>query len=400
MALRASEHRTERLRAGAVGALACALVGVVAPACAGSAAGGGAAPPAARRGDAVRTAPGATPVASRLDSVVRAFEARGEFSGAVLVARDGRVVYEGAVGEADRELHVRNSDHTRFRIASTTKQFTAALVLRLVEAGRLRLDAPVVTYLPQYPRPQGARVTLRQLLTHTAGLPDYPRLAGFYDREAGRAHTPAELLALFDSLPLVHEPGARWAYSNSHYVVLGAIVERVTGQPYAVALRERLLLPLGLTDTAYDDPLEVVEGRARGYVRGDSGILNAPYIDPSTVYAAGMLRSTTRDLFRWAEALRTGRVFRDSTSAALLATPQVATGLPLGGYGFGVFVGEQQLGGRTVRVIQHGGTINGFAAGFWRMPVEGAVVVVLDNTMSGATPTLTRSLADALFAGG
>lgn len=335
---------------------------------------------------------------ARLDSVARAFAARGEHSGVVLVAREGRVVYQAAFGEADRELHVANTVDTRFRIASTTKQFTAALVLRLVEEGSLRLDAPIVTYLADYPRPQGERVTLRHLLTHTGGLPDYPRLAGFYEREAARAHTPAELLALFDTLPLAYEPGARWAYSNSDYVVLGAIVERVTGKPYAVALRERLLLPLGLAETAFDEPLEIVERRARGYVRGDSGLLNAPYIDASTVYAAGMLRSTAGDLLRWAEALRAGRVFRDGATLALMTTPHVETGTPLGGYGFGVFAGDQQLGGRAVRVIQHGGTINGFTTGYWRMPAEGAVVVVLDNTMSPATPALTRALAEALFA--
>lgn len=337
-------------------------------------------------------------MASRLDSVVRAFAARGEFSGAVLVARDGRIVLETAAGEADRELHVPNTTRTKYRIASTTKQFTAALVLRLVEDGRVALDSPVVAYLPGYPRPQGERIRVRDLLSHSGGLPDYPRLPGFYERIAPRAHTPDQLLALFDSLPLLHEPGARWQYSNSHYIVLGAIVEAVTGQSWATAIRERLLQPLGLRDTAYDDALEIVEGRARGYLRSDSTIVNAPYIDPSTVFAAGMLRSTTGDLFRWAESLRRGEVFRDSATAALFSSAHLETGTPLGGYGFGVFVGDQQLGGRAVRVIQHGGTINGFAAGYWRMPAEGAVVIVLDNTMSRSVPELTKSLADVLFA--
>ena len=125
--------------------------------------------------------------------------------------------------------------------------------------------------------------------------------------------------------------------------------------------------------------------------------MNAPYIDPSAVFAAGMLRSTAHDLLRWATLLREGRVFRDSASARLMFTPHADTGLPLGGYGFGVFVGTQTLGGRPVRVIQQGGTINGFMVGFWRMPEDDRVVIVLDNTMSPKTPTLTAALAAALY---
>ena len=337
------------------------------------------------------------PRVRRLDSLVSAAAAAGELSGVVLVGERGRVLYERAVGEANREWHVPNNMATRFRIASTTKQFTAALVLRLAEEGKVRLDGRIVDYLPDYPRPQGERITLRHLLSHTSGLPDYPRLPGFYERAATRAHTARELLALFDTLPLAFAPGARWDYSNSGFVVLGAIVERVTGEPYAVALRRRLLEPLGLRETAFDNPADVVERRASGYVRTPEGVVNAPYIDPSTVFAAGMLRSTAGDLFRWAEALRAGRVFRDSASARAMFQPTVQTGLPPGGYGFGVFVGEQTLGGRKRAVVQHGGTIHGFTAGFWRMPAEGRVVVVLDNTMSHAVPKLVAALADATY---
>jgi CubicO group peptidase (beta-lactamase class C family) len=195
-----------------------------------------------------------SPVARRLDSLTRAYVRRGEFSGVVLVADRRRVVYQRAFGEANREWHVPNAVTTRFRIASTTKQFTAALVLRLVEEGKLALDKRIVDYLAEYPRPQGERITLEHLLTHSSGLPDYPRLPGFYEQHAARAHTTAELLGLFDSLPLTFEPGTRWEYSNSGYAVLGAIIERVTDTTYAEALRRYLLAPLGLHDTWYYYP--------------------------------------------------------------------------------------------------------------------------------------------------
>ncbi len=336
---------------------------------------------------------------ARLDSLVRVYVGRGEFSGVVLVADRGAVVYEHAFGDANREWHVPNTVATRFRIASTTKQFTAALVLRLVEQGKLQLDGHVADYLPDYPRPQGEQITLEHLLTHSSGLPDYPHLPRFYEDQASRSHTTGELLALFDSLPLEFTPGSKWNYSNSGYVVLGAIVERVTGTTYAKALREHLLVPLGLGDTGFDDPADVVERRAAGYLRTPDGVQNAPFIDPTSVFSAGMLRSSAHDLLRWAELLRGGRVFRDSSTAAAMIAPHMQTGLPLGAYGYGVFVGTQTLGGRPVTVIQHGGTINGFTTGFWRMPDEDRVVIVLDNGMSHAVPALTAALAGLLYAG-
>jgi CubicO group peptidase (beta-lactamase class C family) len=339
-----------------------------------------------------------TTLPMRLDSLARAYVSRGEFSGVVLVAAHGAIVYEHAFGEANREWHIPNTIATRFRIASTTKQFTAALVLRLAEEGKLRLDGHIVDYLPDYPRPQGERITLEHLLTHTSGLPDYPRLPRFYEDHASRTHTTGELLALFDTLPLGFPPGSKWEYSNSGYAVLGAIVERVTDTTYADALRQHLLIPLGLLDTGYDDPAAVTERRAAGYVRTPEGIQNAPFIDPSTVFAAGMLHSSAHDLLSWAELLRAGRVFRDTSDAAAMVAPHVPTGLPLGAYGYGVFVGTQSLGGRPATVIQHGGTINGFTTGFWRMPAEDRVIIVLDNGMSPKVPALTAGLAELLYA--
>jgi CubicO group peptidase (beta-lactamase class C family) len=160
---------------------------------------------------AVAERPGRGPevptLAARLDSVASAYARRGELSGVVLVADHGAVVYEHAFGDANREWHVPNTVATRFRIASTTKQFTAALVLKLVEQGKLRLDAHIADYLPDYPRPQGQQVTLEHLLTHSSGLPDYPHMPRFYEDHAARSHTTSELLALFDSLPLEFTPG-------------------------------------------------------------------------------------------------------------------------------------------------------------------------------------------------
>jgi CubicO group peptidase (beta-lactamase class C family) len=336
---------------------------------------------------------------ARLDSVIDAYVRAGSFTGVVVVGDHGRVVYQAARGEADREWRVPITPNAVFRIGSTTKQFTAALVMTLVEEGRVRLDAHVVDYLPDYPRAQGERITIHHLLTHTSGIPEYVGRDDFFRTSSPAPHTPADLIARFAALPLESAPGAKWAYSNANYVVLGTIVERVTGQPYGRALRERITGPLGLRDTDVDADSAVLPRRVRDYFVDGGAVANAPHVDASSAFGAGFLHSTARDLLTWDAALADGRPFRDRSTAAKLTTPYIETGTPLGGYGYGWFIGTQTLGGRAVRVIQHGGTISGFVTGFWRMPDDRRAVIVLANTRGAATTGLVGALADALYGG-
>jgi len=336
---------------------------------------------------------------ARLDSVVDAYARAGAFTGVVAIGDHGRVVYQAVRGDADREWRVPLSADAVFRIGSATKQFTAALVLTLVEEGRVRLDGRVADYLPDYPRPQGGRITLHHLLTHTSGIPEYVGRDDFFRVSAPAPHTPADLIARFAGLPLEFEPGSRWSYSNSNYVLLGAIVERVTGESYAQALRARITGPLGLRDTDVDVDSALLPRRVRAYFAEGGRVVNAPHVDASSAFGAGFLHATARDLLAWDAALAEGRPFRDRATAAKLVTPYVATGTPLGGYGYGWFIGPQTLGGRTVQVVQHGGTISGFVTGFWRMPEDRRAVVVLANTRAAETTGLVGALADALYGG-
>jgi CubicO group peptidase (beta-lactamase class C family) len=336
---------------------------------------------------------------ARLDSVVDAYARAGAFTGVVAIGDHGRMVYQAVRGDADREWQVPLSPDAVFRIGSATKQFTAALVLTLVEEGRVRLDGRVADYLPDYPRPQGERITLHHLLTHTSGIPDYVGRDDFFRVSAPAPHTPADLIARFAGLPLEFEPGSRWSYSNSNYVLLGAIVERVTGESYAQALRARITGPLGLRDTGVDADSALLPRRVRAYFAEGGTVMNAPHVDASSAFGAGFLHATARDLLAWDAALAEGRPFRDPATAAKLVTPYVATGTPLGGYGYGWFIGPQTLGGRTVRVVQHGGTISGFVTGFWRIPEDHLAVVVLANTRAAETTGLVGALADALYGG-
>lgn len=335
-------------------------------------------------------------ITARLDSVVSAFSRAGDFSGVVLVADHGRVVYRTARGLADREWNVPISPDAVFRIGSTTKQFTAMLVLTLVEDGHLRLDGHISDYLADYPRAQGERITIRQLLSHTSGIPEYVSRDSFFTKYAPAPNTPTDLMARFSLLPLDFEPGAQWDYSNSNYVVLGAIIERVTGKPYADVLQDRIAGPLHLASLAVDDGA-VIPHRAVGYFHFGPSYQQEAHVDPSSAFGAGFLRITAADLLRWEQSLYHGGVLRDSALAAQMFTPVIETGTPLGGYGFGYFIGKQKLGGKEVLVEQHGGTISAFVTGLWRMPDDHRTVIVLSNLRSPRTTELVAAVADAFY---
>lgn len=323
-------------------------------------------------------------LAQRLDRFVRAYAEQREFSGAALVARSGEVVYRAGFGLANVEWDVPNTPDSKFRIGSLTKQFTAAIVLGLVEDGSLRLDAPVREYLPGYPVPQGDQITIHTLLTHTSGLPSYTDLPDFADEYSRDPRSPEEIVGLTSSRPLEFEPGTRFRYSNSGYVLLGWIIEEITGRPYDRVLRERILEPLGLDDTGYDHESEVRRRGAFGYTRTLTGYKNARYLDTSLPHAAGMMYSTVDDLFRWTRALHAGEVFRNPESATRMFTPE------LEGYGYGVVVRERPVGesGDSVTVIEHSGGIFGFAATLRYLPDDDHTIVLLDNTSGDLEPIL------------
>jgi CubicO group peptidase (beta-lactamase class C family) len=335
-------------------------------------------------------------LAARLDSVVASYSTTGDFSGVVLVADHGRVIYQTAVGWANREWQIPMTTDAVFRVGSTTKQFTAALILTLIEAHQLSLDGHISDYLPAYPQSTGQRITIRQLLTHSSGIPEYVTRDHFFEKVAPAPSTPEELIARFAGLPLEFEPGSRWEYSDANYVVLGAILEKVSGHSYSELIQSRIARPLGMTTLAVDDDA-VVPYRASGYYRADSTVIVEPYINPTAAFGAGALRMSARDLLAWDQALYSGRIFRDTTMVRELYQPRIQTGTPLGQYGYGLFIGEQQLGGHPVRVIQHGGIISGFVTGFWRMPDERRTVIVLSNLHSARTTQLAGALAEGLY---
>ena len=314
-----------------------------------------------------------------MDEVVRASFEADEFTGAVLVARDGEVLLDRGYGFANREWSVPNDGDTKFRLGSVTKQFTAVAIMLLNERGLVDLDAPVKTYLPDAPDAWDG-VTVRHLLTHTAGVPNF---TDFDDYGASKTlpATIDSLIGRFRDRPLDFQPGEGWSYSNSGYIVLTAIVEKASGKSYADFVAETLFQPLGMADSGYDSHAAVLPRRASGYAPTARGIVNADYIDMSIPQGAGALYSTTRDLLKWEQGLFGGRLLTPA-SLALLTTPVRNQ------YAFGLAV--TQAGGNTT--IAHSGGIEGFNTHMAWDPDRRMTVIVLGNLNGPGSDQVAGSL--------
>jgi CubicO group peptidase (beta-lactamase class C family) len=316
--------------------------------------------------------------AQKIDALLKNYYDYGQLNGAVLVAENGKVIYKKGFGMANMEWEIPNQTDTRFRIGSVTKQFTATLILQLVEEGKIKLDAHLTDYLPDYRKDTGDRVTIHQLLNHTSGIPSYTGLPGFFQNDSRDPYGVKEFVKKFASGDLEFEPGSKFNYNNSGYFLLGAIVEQVTGKPYAQVLRERIFDPLGMTDTGYDTHDPLIKKRASGYQKSIDGYTNAPYLDMLLPYAAGSLYSTVEDLYKWDQALYDNKIL-SAASKELMFKP----GLSNYGYGFGISdrpIGKTE---KKTKIIQHSGGINGFNSLFTRVVEQKSLIVILDNVGQG-----------------
>jgi D-alanyl-D-alanine carboxypeptidase len=314
-----------------------------------------------------------SPIA-RIDQLLRATYPADEPGAVVLVVKDGQVLLRQGYGMANLELWVPLRPEMVFRLGSITKQFTAVAILKLVEQGKLALDDEVTQYLPDYPT-HGARITIDQLLAHTAGLPNYIFLPEWV-RTLREDRTPTQLVDLFKDLPADFAPGTKWVYSNSGYVLLGAILEKVTGRSYADGLAANLFTPLGLSHTAYDTAAAIVPNRVSGYEGTAGHYRNTGYISMTEPYAAGALVSTVDDLARWDRALAAGTLLRPDLLDRMFTSGHLADGRPTGyGYGYAVWTYAGH------RVLDHAGGVNGFVGEILRLPDDHLLVVLLSNNM-------------------
>jgi CubicO group peptidase (beta-lactamase class C family) len=330
-----------------------------------------------------------------IDKLMNTYAAYHKFNGTVLVAERGHVFYKKGFGFANAEWEMPNEPDTKMRLGSMTKPFTAVVVLKLVQQGKLDLFEPIKTYLPEYPKPASEQITLHHLLTHSSGIPNFTSGSEYRKTIMRHKHTPEELVRLFSDLPLEFAPGEKFAYSNSGYSLLGYIIERVSGKSYEACLQEDIFKPLRMINTGYDHNETAVRKRASGYYRIGTKLINADFIDMSVPFAAGAIYSTAEDLYLFDQALYTDVLLPDRFRKMLFARYYPA-GPKYYGYGWFNYSTSGLRRNRTHTIQEHSGGINGFSSLLIRMPEDKHLVVLLDNT-GAQLNEISRSIQAILY---
>lgn len=306
-------------------------------------------------------------LANQFEIYLKPFADTGNFTGAVLIARKGRVLFRHAYGMANFELRVPNSVATRFHIASVSKPFTAMAILQLEEQGRLSVSDPVSRFVPDFPN--GDRIKLEHLLTHTSGIPNVNDLPD-YDTFARSPHTIEQLVAKFSALPLDFQPGGNYRYSNSNYNLLALILEKVSGESYGDYVRKHIFDPAGMQNTGHDgEAFRLIPLSASGYEpAGINAYEKAPYLDWTNKTGNGSLYSTLDDLYRFDRALNTETLLKSATRQKYFVEGR--------GNRYGWF--NRKRG--TRRVMSSNGRSPGFTAQLDRFPDDDVTVIVLSNS--------------------
>ncbi len=321
---------------------------------------------------------------ARLEQIANSYTPDNAFMGTVLVVEGDNVLLDKGYGMASLEWQVPNVPEAKFRLGSLTKQFTATLVLLLQQDGKLNINDPVSKYLPDSP-PAWAKITLANLLGHTSGIPSFTGFKEFPTWSMS-PHTQQEEIALFRDKPLDFEPGSKFDYSNSNFIVLGVVIEKVSGKKYGDLLRERIFEPLGMKDSGLDSDELVLPKRAEGYRPGAHGIELARSESMTIPWSAGSIYSTTGDLLKWEHGLFGGKIL-NAESLKLMTTPGK------GDYGLGVFIQNRD----GVRIVSHGGGIEGFNTNLMFAPEKQIAVVVLSNVNGSAPGAMGDQLMDTVL---
>lgn len=332
--------------------------------------------------------------AEQIDELLSKYNQYDLFNGSALVAENGKVIFKKGYGSANMEWNIPNQPDTKFRLGSITKQFTALLIVKLAEEGKIKLDVPITTYLPDYPKENGDKITIHNLLTHTSGIPNYTNAPNFLKEKAKNPYSPADFVKTFSSLPLEFKPGEKFVYSNSGYFLLGYIIEKITGKTYEQYLQETIFTPLKMVNSGYDHSDIIIKNRAAGYEKQGKKIVNASYLDMSIPYAAGSLYSTAEDLYLWDQALYTNKLLSEKSMESLFKSY-----INIGdeSYGYGWFLGEITIGTKKVKIIEHGGGINGFNTNISRIPSDKILIVLLNNTGRAVLSEMTENIRNILY---
>jgi CubicO group peptidase (beta-lactamase class C family) len=305
----------------------------------------------------------------RIKKIIQSYVEDKKFMGAILLAKRGKVILDKGYGYANLEWKITNTPNSKFRIASLTKQFTAVAILLLEEQGKLKITDNINKYITDAPS-AWKKVTLFHLLNHTSGIPNYTSFSDF-SVSTTITKTPEQQIDSFRNKPLNFQPGSDFEYNNSGYVLLGYLIEKISGQSYQDFVVNNIFNPLEMKNSGYDSHSEIILHRASGYMVSLKGICNADYLDMSIPYSAGSLYSTTQDLLQWEQALFGGKIISIDSFEKMMQPFK-------NNYGFGIRI--HSLNGHTA--ITHAGGTSGFSTKLIYCPDDKLTVIILANLTS------------------
>jgi CubicO group peptidase (beta-lactamase class C family) len=312
------------------------------------------------------------------------------FSGAILVSLDGEILLSSGYRYANWELNVPNSSLTKFRLASLTQPFTALAIIMLQERGQLEVNNSICDFIADCPA-DWQPITIHHLLTHTSGIPDYTAFPNAL-QEAASSRTVSELIDIFREAPLEFKPGSQFSFSNSGYVLLGAIIESVSGLRYEDFVIRNIFSPLSMQDSGYDNANQILKGRANGYTIDGRTLENSAFIASSNLYSAAGLYSTIEDFNRWEQALIRGQLVSQKSLDQML-TPYVHAPKYNAEYGYGWAISQNQ----GHRAIWNAGSLPGFYNYFAYYPDDRVNIIVLSNLDTSDVKSIVQGIEEIVL---
>ncbi len=330
----------------------------------------------------------------KLDEIMKAYHNYNMFDGAVLVAENGRVIYKAAFGLANREWNIPNATDTKFMIGSVSKPITAMLMLIQVQKGLISLDKTIADYLPQFTGKPAAKVTIKQLLSHTSGMPNYDITKDFFPRISRQYYSREDYIKLYMDSALAFEPGTRYHYSSWGYFTLGYIMEKVTGKSYSQLMKEDIFDKIGMSSSGSYFHTQVVEKRATGYDYSFGGYTSSDFRDQSNTMGTGDIYSTVEDMFKFHLAISNNTLLNKELTEQML-TPTLKKPW---WYGYGWFNKYYKYTDTdSVASNFHLGMTEGFISFIIRIPSTNSLIVILCNSSPTDFFGITGNLAKVLY---
>lgn len=330
--------------------------------------------------------------AEKIDDLINRYYEYGLFNGSALVVKNGDVIFKKGCGYANFEWKVPNAPDTKFRIGSISKQFTATLIMQLVEEGKIKLDGKITDYLQNYRKDTGEKVTIHQLLNHTSGIESYTDMPNVWKDSLRNHYTKNYFIKHFQSGDLQFEPGTEFHYNNTGYYLLAAIIEEVTGKPFGEYLKEKILIPVGMENTGVEDNEIVIEKEASGYLKDGNQLLRDRYMYMPNAMGAGNMYSTVEDMVKWNKALYGNKILSEESKDKMF-TPYLSN------YGYGWFITSRKFEetGDSIKIIWHTGGINGFTTLFARLVDDNSMIALFNNTGASPRTAIANQIENILY---